>query len=583
MSAAGAPVDFQRVTAAPLDPAARPAQVRMRDGVVLAADVYLPGGDDAPGDTVLIRLPYDKCGTYCFVPLIAEYFMARGYRVVAQDVRGKFRSQGEALLFVNEADDGYDTIEWITRQRWSNGRVAMWGDSYYGYTQLAAAASGHPALKAISPRVTGTGLGEPVAPSARDGVRAVEQCETLVYPLEHFFEQDTYYWEMDWDRRRFAAQCEEFMATVGRRSISYDQWYPHPVVLPRFPGGDPFVGRSVPTLQTIGWWDNCSPASWADFTRVHSDHPNWAAHWYLRIEPIDHENYFLIQPASDRVEERSVEQIRALLPAELDPALEFFEVFVRGRGSATDIPRVTWNLAGTDQWRVEPAWPPAGTAPIVLRAVAGEGHDAGDQSAGEGRLVVAGPGGLGPHGSSPAHDVSWIHDPGDLVPSSVDNPFAFLLASPDEAPIGNRDDVLVFTSRPLAADVELAGPATARATISSTGPVMDLFIRLLDVAPDGTALRIARGQVQISGAGGDRGVEPRTVDVGLGQLGCLLPAGHRLRLHISSSDYPEFVPQPGDGSDPWAWASTAVNTQTIAVGGPDGLTVTLPVLRGELS
>ena len=89
---------------------------------------------------MLIRLPYDKSGEYTFIPLVAEYFTARGYRVVAQDVRGKFRSEGDALLFVNEVDDGYDTIEWITRQAWSNGRVAMWGDSYYGYTQWAAVA-----------------------------------------------------------------------------------------------------------------------------------------------------------------------------------------------------------------------------------------------------------------------------------------------------------------------------------------------------------------------------------------------------------------------------------------------------------
>ena len=88
--------------------------------------MYLPGApDDAdatPGDTVLIRLPYDKSGDYCFIPLIAEYFTRHGYRVVAQDVRGKFRSEGDALLFVNEVDDGYATIEWITQQPWSNGR-----------------------------------------------------------------------------------------------------------------------------------------------------------------------------------------------------------------------------------------------------------------------------------------------------------------------------------------------------------------------------------------------------------------------------------------------------------------------------
>ena len=77
-------------------------------------------------------------------------------------MRGKFRSEGDAVLWVHEVDDGYDTIEWITTQRWSNGRVAMWGDSYYGFTQWAAVASQHPALAAISPRLTGTQLGLPI-------------------------------------------------------------------------------------------------------------------------------------------------------------------------------------------------------------------------------------------------------------------------------------------------------------------------------------------------------------------------------------------------------------------------------------
>ena len=90
-------LDIHRVGPAPLSPLAIERFVRMRDGVRLATDVYLPEGDDSPGDTILIRLPYDKSGPYTFIALIAEYFMARGYRVVAQDVRGKFRSVGRGI------------------------------------------------------------------------------------------------------------------------------------------------------------------------------------------------------------------------------------------------------------------------------------------------------------------------------------------------------------------------------------------------------------------------------------------------------------------------------------------------------
>lgn len=557
-------IDYLLVEAAPEGPLSRAALVRMRDGVHLAADIYLPGGDETPGDTILIRLPYDKNGEYTFIPLIAEYFTGRGYRVVAQDVRGKFRSEGQALLFVNEARDGEDTLDWIVRQPWSNGRVAMWGDSYYGFTQWAAASTGHPALKAIAPRVTGTRLGEPVSAGPADRIRAVEWGITYLYPVTHFHSRSTYLWEPDWSRRDFAAQVEEFLAATGRRPPSYDQWVPHVVSLPRFPAGDPFAGRSVPALHTIGWWDNCAPLSWHDVAEIER-RPAWAAHHYLRIESIDHEAHELLEAAEDRVADRSEAQIRALLPRTLDPALDFFEVFVRGVGGPDDIPRVSWNLAGTEGMRESASWPPGGTREATLFGAAG------------GELLGAAP--------STETRLEWTHDPADLVPSSAHDAFSFLLELPDEAPIGERDDVLAFTSAPVGSDVDLVGPVRARARVGSSGPVMDCFVRLLDVAPDGTALRIARGQLQLRaepGAPADTGTGEEILEIDLGQLGYRLHAGHRLRVHVSSSDYPEFLPQPGSGADPWAWGTTARNTQRLAIGGPDAFALHLTVLEGEL-
>ena len=119
---------------APVDPIATQHMVPMRDGVELATDVYLPEGA-GPFPAVLVRLPYDKNGRYCWMPFIARHFIGRGYAFLPQDVRGKFRSGGDPLAFVNEVPDGYDTIEWITSQPWSNGDVGMWGDSYYGFVQ----------------------------------------------------------------------------------------------------------------------------------------------------------------------------------------------------------------------------------------------------------------------------------------------------------------------------------------------------------------------------------------------------------------------------------------------------------------
>ncbi|GAA1056247.1 acyl esterase [Agromyces luteolus] len=543
--------EIVHVGPAPASPLAREVGVRMRDGVRLATDVYLPGAPGTPetgaGDTILIRLPYDKSGEYTFIPLIAEYFTARGYRVVAQDVRGKFRSEGDALLFVNEVDDGYDTIEWITHQPWSNGRVAMWGDSYYGYTQWAAVASQHPALKAIAPRVTGTQLGEPVRPRPGERTRPVEWAITYLYPVTYFHSRDAYFWELDATERPYSAQVERVLDELGSRSISYDQWYPRAVHLPRFPVASPFDARPVPTLHTIGWWDNCAPLSWADVAEI-EQRPSWALNHFLRIESMDHEAYYLDDAEEDRVEERTEDQLRAELPRMLEPALEFFEVFVRGNGSAGDIPRVSWNLAGTEGMRADAAWPPPGARTRSWYAAPGTGGD------GRGRLE--------PDAPTTETTVEWTHDPADPVPSSVPNAFAFLLHRPDEAPIGARDDVLVFDAEPATDDLDLTGPVRVAARVASDGPVMDVFVRLLDVAPDGTALRIARGQVQVTDA-----TAPADVDIDLGQLGYRLCAGHRLRVHVSSSDSPEFIAQPGTGEEPWGARETVPNRQRLLLGG----------------
>ena len=187
--------------------------VPMRDGVRLATDVYLPDGA-GPFPAVLVRLPYDKNGRYCWMPFLASHFIARGYAFVPQDVRGKFRSEGEPVAFVNEVPDGYDAIEWITRQPWSNGDVGMWGDSYYGFTQWAAVAAGHPALKAIVPRVTIADID-----TWLEGVTPLYGAH---YLAEYWTDHNTHEWTPDWSQRPLAAVFDAAFEAIGRRSASFD-------------------------------------------------------------------------------------------------------------------------------------------------------------------------------------------------------------------------------------------------------------------------------------------------------------------------------------------------------------------------
>ena len=182
-------VTIESLGPAEVDPRAQQQTVPMRDGVSLAIDVYLPDGP-GPWPAVLVRLPYDKNGRYCWMPFISRYFTERGYAFLPQDVRGKFRSGGETNAFMHEIEDGYDTIEWITQQPWADGAVGMWGDSYYGFTQWAAVASGHPALKAVVPRVTVADLFDWL-----DGVTPLYGAH---YMAEFWSDNRSHHWTPDW-------------------------------------------------------------------------------------------------------------------------------------------------------------------------------------------------------------------------------------------------------------------------------------------------------------------------------------------------------------------------------------------------
>jgi len=128
-------------------------RVPMSDGVRLLADVYLPAGPgiEGPFPTILIRLPYGKTEAYCSMPAHGKYWARRGYACVIQDVRGRFGSEGVYEPFVNEAEDGYETLDWVAAQPWCDGNIGMTGESYYGYVQWAVAPLGHPDLKCIAP------------------------------------------------------------------------------------------------------------------------------------------------------------------------------------------------------------------------------------------------------------------------------------------------------------------------------------------------------------------------------------------------------------------------------------------------
>ena len=555
------PYQMYYLEPAPIDERAEQVMVPMRDGVRLATDVYLP---PAVGrlPAVLVRLPYDKCARYTFMPQIAPYVMERGYALVVQDVRGKFRSEGETMPFAHEIEDGYDTLEWIAAQPWSDGAVGMWGDSYYGYTQWAAVASGHPALKAIVPRVTATDFMD----SLHWWGDEVLQLYGADY-LAHFWtDRSIYDFPVEYDHRPLAEIFDAGFAAIGRRCEAFDK-----LVLGRGPGGcaawppglHPYERQKVPALHSVGWFDNVLPYSMRDYVALRAL-PERSALQYFHAEPIDHENYRLedvpIKPADDHDDNDAA--MERLIPRLMDPGLGFFDVFLRGRGRPEDFPRARWR-SGHGGWAESATWPPEGARELRLHLGAPEraGRDA------EGGVLSAAP-------EAASGRAGWIHDPSDLVPSVTQDPFAVLRDWRDETAVEGRADVLTFTTDETVAPLHLAGPVTAHLAVESTCDTMHVHVKLLDVGPDGTARMLLRGQAFVARAAyGARG------PVDLGHTAYRLQPGHRLRLHVASSDFPLYLWHPGTGEDPWWATHTAQNAQTLHTGGAAGSCLDLTVLE----
>ncbi|MCZ4119911.1 CocE/NonD family hydrolase [Streptomyces sp. H39-S7] len=553
----------QRVTSQPAPPHARQHMVRMRDGVLLATDVYGAGAATGPAPTVLVRLPYDKNSRYVFFEKIAERFTARGYVMVVQDVRGKFRSQGVTLGWTGEVDDGYDTIEWVTRQPWSDGIVGMFGDSYYGFTQWSAVSSQHPALRAIVPRVTSTNNGPGVASYDPGSGPQPLWLEGADYQAHVWVDNDGYDFTADLTKRPLIAAYEEAFAAIGKRSAGFDLVVGD-IPLPAYNGPHPYDARPVPVLHCVGWFDNLGIAHMRDYTEL-AGRPGWAALQYLVADAIDHENYFLenapVSPDADHLLDDTA--LQRVLDTYTEPALEFFDVFLKGTAAPEALSRVRWKL-GHVGWRTSTAWPPPQATRTAL-------HLAEPRSA-----TGPVPGGLlAEHPAAEAQSTAWRYDPDNLVPSAATDTFLQLRDHRDERPTADRDDVLVFTSAVRDTPLDLAGPVQAVLHVESTAPTFDVFVRLLDLSPDGAARLIVRGCVQADAPGEAR--------IDLGHTGYRLRPGHRLALVIAGSDFPNHLPNSGSRENPWLTTAPKASLQTLRTGSthPSRLHLTILPDSGE--
>ncbi len=531
--------------------------VEMRDGVALATSLYLPGGQ-GPFPTVLVRTAYNRVGLY------DSFFPVHGMALVVQDCRGRYASGGEWDPFVNEAADGADTLEWLHRQPWCDGRVGMFGDSYLAATQFDAAREGGDLLTALNPRFMSGDCWKRAYYC--DGAfslaltwswlcfespgRTSEAATLPMFDVENLLRRLPI---VSLDAESGAGEAR-FYRDYVRRNRYDEEWAALNL-------GGSYDRFTMPVLLTGGWYDNYPAEAFRGFLGLRAQAPTDElrdAHRLL-IGPWPHG-----MSASTTLGELDFGE-EAL--EENDSTHRWLDCILHG-GKASDFQEAPIRIfvMGANRWRDEYEWPLARTRYVehFLRA--------------DGRLSAEPP-------ASEAPD-AYTYDPTDPTPThggnhSVGpyNPGLYELAKPgpyDQRPVEERSDVLVYTSEPLADDTEVTGHvvlklfASTRPEHDSETTDTDWVARLTDVYPDGRSINITEGVIRARFREGIYGppklIEPGRVyeyTVDLQATSNVFMAGHRIRLQVTSSNFPLWDRNLNTGNDPATDTQIVVAEQAV--------------------
>jgi putative CocE/NonD family hydrolase len=502
-------------------------KVAMRDGVELAADIYRPAVKGRC-PVLLSRTPYGKDGPDIRRWLEPLRAVRHGFVVVVQDTRGRFASRGQWKPFMHEALDGVDTIAWARRLPYSNGKVGMYGDSYVGNTQWLAAIESPPGLAAIAPSMTWS---DPLdGLFARDGVPEVGIA--IPWDIATGLEDVA---KLNMEGAPTVIQAEMIDAYDRLQDRGYDQ------IPARAPRGPEDLGTFSDQREAIV--EKCRVAG--RMNRVQAAVLNIGG-WHDLFLQGTLDNYvaaaregletrLLVGPWTHlRTEDPIGELCYGLRSSRLglpvhpegdlaDVQLCWFRRHLEGEDCSREEEQshspVRVFVMGANVWRDMEEWPP--TAVRRHRWYFGR----------RGRLSLEADAGVSSteFDYDPASPVPSIGGQTTLVPA--------MLAGPrDQRVIEERKDVLVFTSEPLPRDYEVTGRVRAVLHAQSSAPAADWIVRLCDVFPDGRSMNICDGIVRIEESA-DRLQE---VEVDLWSTCNVFLAGHRLRVHVTSSSFPRW-------------------------------------------
>jgi putative CocE/NonD family hydrolase len=559
-------------------------EIALRDGVKLRADVYRP--DDANKHPVLLaRLPYSKDLSPISLSLLSPIRAAKkGYAVVIQDTRGRFKSDGQFSLFAGEAEDGYDTVAWCAAQPWSSGQVGMYGASYFGATQWLTAIATPPALKAIVPTITSSDYYEGWTYQGGAFQQGFIQFWTAgmaaetITRLSHASSdarKKLYGSIFDMPGTYRSLPLAEFSpATVPGLMDHYRTWLQHPSLdeyWERVRIESKYEQIDAAALHIGGWYDIFLEGTLRNFIGMQSRGKSAWARQKQRL---------IVGPWLHGLFEREVGEQDfgpGALPDAVDLGglhLQWFDHCLQNQPDNGAPVRLF--VMGTNVWRNENEWPLARAVPTRYYLASG---GAANSLRGDGQLST----------QSQKHIVSdkFLYDPERPVPTCGG---CTLMAGPlsagprDQRSVEERDDVLVYTSVPLSEPLEITGTVEAVVYASTDGRDTDFTAKLIDVAPDGRAINLCDGIVRARYRHSLRRaelLEPGKVyefRILLGSTSFVFAPGHRIRVEVSSSNFPRFDRNLNTGGDIATDSLGRPAVQHVFHGGVRASHVVLPVV-----
>ncbi len=563
---------------------------RMRDGAVLRADVYRPKTSDAV-PVILMRTQYGKTGAQVEPSRYQtpDWFASHCYLVVVQDIRGQGASGGTFTEFAHDQDDGYDSVEWAAGLPGSSGKVGMYGSSYVGATQWLAATTAPPHLVTIVPANTASDYYDGwtyeggefrlafILPWAMGlaTTAAENRGDTATVQALKAASADPTRW-LDFRPFKDLPPMQPASPTVApwyfdwiRHSTRDDYWA-------RWSIRDRYPNVRVPVLDVEGWYDAFLAGGVENFAGMvdRGGTPDARANQRLVIGPWDHVDW-------GRPDSEPAPLLKAIGAVANSPInelmLNWYDHYLKGQSNGVGgAPRVDYFLMGANRWKSATAWPLRNTQWTTYYL-----SGAGGMRDRTGALNTSPP----PAGQ-PA-DV-YTYDPAYPAPSAGGHSCCGAQSGPqgpyDQTVVEQRSDVLTYSTAPLTADTEVTGPATVTLWASSSAPDTDFTAKLEVVRPDGGVINLNDGIIRTSFRDSLSHPTPTTpgqpyrYQIAVWPTSYEFRAGDRIRVEISSSDYPQFAPNPNTGVPFGQDTVTRSATQTILHDAAHPSSVTLPVI-----